>query len=75
MFTNERAVCNAVSGEPELVMAVNVLKRPIHVYQPTFHGPEHIITYGEERKADPIHLLWSGNHYDLLIPQEQRSKL
>lgn len=57
------------SGEPELVMAANVLDRPICVYQPTWTGPRHIITYGEGKKANPIHVLWSGNHYDLLVPK------
>jgi hypothetical protein len=27
--------------------------------------------YGEDllKTTEPMHLLWSGNHYDLLIPQ------
>jgi hypothetical protein len=56
-------------GEPELVMAANVLDRPIRVYQQTWTGPNHIITYGEDKKAAPVYVLWSGNHYDLLIPR------
>jgi OTU domain-containing protein 6 len=51
-------------------MAANVLQRPICVYQPRFGAaPQHIITYGEDKAATPIHLLWSGAHYDLLLPQ------
>lgn len=30
---------------------------------------EPIITYGEELGSVHIHLLWSGMHYDLLIPE------
>ncbi len=64
------------SGEPELVMASHVLQRPISVYQSGWGGPQYILTYGEEyaQAADPLHLLWSGSHYDLLLPQ-QGSKL
>lgn len=63
-------------GEPELAMAVKVLKRPIAVYQPTMTGqPQHIITYGNEYDEAPMHVLWSGAHYDLMIPVVARSKL
>lgn len=64
-------------GEPELAMAVQVLQRPIAVYSPAPQGPQHIITYGTElKKETPMHVLWSGNHYDLLIPSgTPRSKL
>ncbi|KAI8475999.1 MAG: hypothetical protein J3K34DRAFT_402622 [Monoraphidium minutum] len=56
-------------GEPELAMAVKVLRRPIAVYSPEPGGPQHIITYGEEFAKEPaMHVLWSGAHYDLLIP-------
>lgn len=56
-------------------MAANVIQRPIRVYENRFFGgPKHIITYGEDFKAKPVHLLWSGNHYDLLLPHSD-SKL
>ncbi|KXZ55075.1 hypothetical protein GPECTOR_3g231 [Gonium pectorale] len=63
----------AWGGEPEMVMAVHVVGRPITV----FHVPEQggalepIVTYGEgllESGLAPICLLWSGAHYDLLLP-------
>lgn len=58
-------------GEPELLMASRVLQRPIAVYQAAWGGPQYILTYGEEFEiaAAPMHLLWSGAHYDLLLPQ------
>uniref|UniRef100_A0A383VJM8 Ubiquitin thioesterase OTU n=1 Tax=Tetradesmus obliquus TaxID=3088 RepID=A0A383VJM8_TETOB len=58
-------------GEPELLMASRVLQRPIAVYQAAWGGPQYILTYGEEFEiaAAPMHLLWSGSHYDLLLPQ------
>lgn len=60
-----------LSGEPELLMASRVLQRPISVYQATWTGPQYILMYGEEygKTAKPMHLLWSGAHYDLLLPQ------
>jgi OTU domain-containing protein 6 len=60
-----------LSGEPELLMASRVLQRPICVYQAAWGGPQYILTYGEEyqKSAAPMHLLWSGAHYDLLLPQ------
>ncbi|GBF95281.1 hypothetical protein Rsub_08312 [Raphidocelis subcapitata] len=63
-------------GEPELAMAIHVLGRPIGVWSPGPGGPSHIITYGEESFTEPpLHVLWSGSHYDLLIPVAPRSKL
>jgi OTU domain-containing protein 6 len=52
-------------------MASRVLQRPICVYQAAWGGPQYILTYGEdyEKSAVPMHLLWSGAHYDLLLPQ------
>lgn len=77
----------APAGEPELLMASRVLRRPISVYQPGGGGlfagggsssPAHIVTYGEDllggspskqqQAVAPMHLLWSGQHYDLLLP-------
>ena len=60
-----------LAGEPELLMASRVLQRPICVYQTAWGGPQYILTYGEDlcKSAAPIHLLWSGAHYDLLLPQ------
>lgn len=63
-------------GEPELLMASQVLQRPVHVWQPAGGwlgglgggGMRHIITYGEDLPpARPVHVLWSGSHYDLLL--------
>eukprot|EP00882_Tetradesmus_deserticola_P005057 GHRQ01005328.1.p1 GENE.GHRQ01005328.1~~GHRQ01005328.1.p1 ORF type:complete len:264 (+),score=91.74 GHRQ01005328.1:81-872(+) len=61
----------AWGGEPELLMASRVLQRPIRVYQSGWGGPQYILTYGEdlEQSAAAMHLLWSGAHYDLLVPQ------
>jgi OTU domain-containing protein 6 len=58
-------------------MATHVLSRPIGVWSPGPGGPSHIITYGEEEfpSEPPLHVLWSGAHYDLLIPVAPRSKL
>eukprot|EP00879_Flechtneria_rotunda_P006027 GHRR01006339.1.p1 GENE.GHRR01006339.1~~GHRR01006339.1.p1 ORF type:complete len:279 (+),score=66.16 GHRR01006339.1:80-916(+) len=65
-------------GEPELLMTSRVLQRPICVYQPGSSSwgfgsssPQLIVTYGDEyrKAATPMHLLWSGAHYDLLVPQ------
>ncbi|KAG2430792.1 hypothetical protein HYH02_013631 [Chlamydomonas schloesseri] len=63
----------AWGGEPEMLMAMHVLGRPITVYHLTDRGLEPIVTYGEQLLdggAAPIHLLWSGAHYDLLVPAE-----
>jgi hypothetical protein len=64
-------------------MASRVLKRRIAVFAPAstpraYGGAgaspalQHIITYGEEdeeaKKGAPVHVLWSGNHYDALVP-------
>jgi|APGre2960657404_1045060.scaffolds.fasta_scaffold138567_1 OTU domain-containing protein 6 len=62
--------------------AVHVLKRPIAVYRLAAGGrPAHILTYFEEAlgAVAAVHVLWSGAHYDLLLPappaQQQRSRL
>jgi OTU domain-containing protein 6 len=54
-------------------MASRVLQRPICVYQAAWGGPQFILTYGEEfeKSAAPMHLLWSGAHYDLLVPSSK----
>lgn len=61
------------AGEPEMLMAMHVLGRPITVYHVSDRGLEPIVTYGEQLlaapgAAAPVHLLWSGAHYDLLVP-------
>ncbi|PNW88849.1 hypothetical protein CHLRE_01g047450v5 [Chlamydomonas reinhardtii] len=63
----------AWGGEPEMLMAMHVLGRPITVYHVSDRGLEPIVTYGEQLlaapgAAAPVHLLWSGAHYDLLVP-------
>jgi len=61
----------AWGGEPEMVMAVNIIKRPITVYRLSGGSVEPVVTYGEELAAGglaPISVLWSGAHYDLLLP-------
>ncbi|KAG2425396.1 hypothetical protein HXX76_013810 [Chlamydomonas incerta] len=62
----------AWGGEPEMLMAMHVLGRPITVYHVADGGLEPIVTYGEQLLQpggpSPIHLLWSGAHYDLLVP-------
>ncbi len=65
----------AWGGEPEIVMSVNLVKRPITVFRLTLAGRsvEPIVTYGEELKGTPVNLLWSGAHYDVLVPARQAS--
>ncbi len=48
-----------------MVMAANVIRRPINVWRVTPAGKaELIVTYGEEIKATGIHLLWhEAGHY------------
>mmetsp|Transcript_14638 Transcript_14638/g.38814 ORF Transcript_14638/g.38814 Transcript_14638/m.38814 type:complete len:236 (+) Transcript_14638:45-752(+) len=61
---------NVWGGEPELVMAVNVIRRPITVHHIVDGAATPIVTYGEELgMAQAVHLLWSTVHYDLLIPE------
>uniref|UniRef100_A0A7S3R4G7 OTU domain-containing protein n=1 Tax=Dunaliella tertiolecta TaxID=3047 RepID=A0A7S3R4G7_DUNTE len=64
-------ICNCRwGGEPELVMAVNVIRRPITVHHIVDGAATPIVTYGEELgMAQAVHLLWSTVHYDLLIPE------
>ncbi|GIM06424.1 hypothetical protein Vretimale_10733, partial [Volvox reticuliferus] len=61
----------AWGGEPEMVMAVHVVQRPITVYHAEDGQLAPIVTYGEHLlgAAQPISLLWSGAHYDLLVPE------
>lgn len=33
------------------------------------------LRYGEDLEEAPMHVLWSGAHYDLLVPEGPRSKL
>eukprot|EP00878_Enallax_costatus_P019177 GHUV01020223.1.p1 GENE.GHUV01020223.1~~GHUV01020223.1.p1 ORF type:complete len:187 (+),score=4.87 GHUV01020223.1:195-755(+) len=72
-LTPPNSTCQLIlpAGEPELLMASRVLKRPICVYEATWSGPQFLLTYGEDlvKTAAPMHLLWSGAHYDLLVPQ------
>jgi OTU domain-containing protein 6 len=61
----------AWGGEPEMLMASHVTRRPITVYRLVGGSAEPIVTYGEQLLASgvpPVHLLWSGAHYDLLLP-------
>ncbi|KAG2493949.1 hypothetical protein HYH03_007879 [Edaphochlamys debaryana] len=60
----------AWGGEPEMAMAVHVIRRPITVYHVTGSGVEPIVTYGDQLlgSVPAISLLWSGAHYDLLLP-------
>ena len=53
-----------------MAMAVHVVQRPITVYHLQGGGLKPIVTYGEDLlgSAPPIPLLWSGAHYDLLLP-------
>lgn len=55
-------------GEPELVVSVNIIKRPITVYRPVRGVVEPVITYGQELGRTPVSLLWGGAHYELLLP-------
>ncbi|GLI60484.1 hypothetical protein VaNZ11_002643 [Volvox africanus] len=59
----------AWGGEPEMVMAVHVVQRPIMVYHVEDGQLAPIVTYGDHLlgSAQPISLLWSGAHYDLLV--------
>ncbi|KAG1661692.1 hypothetical protein FOA52_001969 [Chlamydomonas sp. UWO 241] len=61
---------SAWGGEPEMVMAVNVVRMPINVWRITQAGAELIVSYGDEMVGVPrINLLWhSAGHYDLLVP-------
>ncbi|GIL55524.1 hypothetical protein Vafri_11091 [Volvox africanus] len=61
----------AWGGEPEMVMAVHVVQRPITVYHVEDGQLAPIVTYGDQLlgSAQPISLLWSGAHYDLLVPE------
>jgi len=54
-------------GEPEMVMAVNVIRHPLTVYRTVSGSVEPIVTYGGDLPGKVIHLLWSGAHYDLLL--------
>jgi len=58
----------AWGGEPEMVMAVNVVRHPITVWRLLRGRAEAIVTYGEELAAPHINLLWhEAGHYDLLV--------
>ncbi|GLC43468.1 hypothetical protein PLESTB_001560400 [Pleodorina starrii] len=61
----------AWGGEPEMVMAVHVVQRPITVYHVQDGELAPIVTYGDHMlgAVQPINLLWSGSHYDLLVPE------
>ncbi|EFJ50382.1 hypothetical protein VOLCADRAFT_88936 [Volvox carteri f. nagariensis] len=61
----------AWGGEPEMVMAVHVVQRPITVYHMQGGELTPIVTYGDYLlgAVQPISLLWSGAHYDLLVPE------
>ncbi|KAK9826106.1 hypothetical protein WJX81_004241 [Elliptochloris bilobata] len=59
-------------GEPELAVAADLLKRPVLVYRLSgLFGSdlEKVSEYGVGKGTDapPICLLYSGNHYDLLL--------
>eukprot|EP00879_Flechtneria_rotunda_P031079 GHRR01033922.1.p1 GENE.GHRR01033922.1~~GHRR01033922.1.p1 ORF type:complete len:122 (+),score=34.93 GHRR01033922.1:524-889(+) len=78
LLTSITLAAASPAGEPELLMTSRVLQRPICVYQPGSSSwgfgsssPQLIVTYGDEyrKAATPMHLLWSGAHYDLLVPQ------
>lgn len=58
------------AGEPEMVMAVHVVQRPITAYHMDDGELAPIVTYGDHLLSSfpPISLLWSGSHYDLLVP-------
>lgn len=62
----------AWGGEAEMVMAANIVRRPITVYQLTAMGLQPIVTYGDKFSGTTINLLWSGAHYDLLVQQKQK---
>lgn len=52
-------------------MASHVLARPITVFRPLDGGLEPIVTYNEGLaggKAPALNVLWSGAHYDSLLP-------
>ncbi|MEW5312299.1 MAG: hypothetical protein WDW38_003943 [Sanguina aurantia] len=57
------------TGEPEMVMASNILKRPISVYRVVARRAELVVTYGEGLPVKGISLLWQGAHYDLLVDE------
>ena len=65
-------------GEPELSAAPVALKRPVCVYQATARGPlggvaalKKVSAYGVDRfpTTPPVCVLFSGNHYDLLLQE------
>ncbi|MEW5302948.1 MAG: hypothetical protein WDW36_005685 [Sanguina aurantia] len=60
---------SAWGGEPEMVMASNILKRPISVYRVVARRAELVVTYGEGLPVKGISLLWQGAHYDLLVDE------
>ena len=60
----------AWGGEPEMVMAMNVLQRPIHVWRIIEDRLEPIVSYGAEefKNYASINLLWhQAGHYDALV--------
>lgn len=67
------------AGEPELSVAPEVLKAPVHVYQANAGiGPLRLITeYGAETQTDqaPVLVLFYGQHYDALLDEGNRAPL
>ena len=57
------------AGEPELLMAANVVQRPINVYRLLRTSCQVVATYGDRYTDKAIDVLWSGAHYDLLLPE------
>ncbi|GAX82379.1 hypothetical protein CEUSTIGMA_g9807.t1 [Chlamydomonas eustigma] len=62
---------DAWGGEPEMLMAANIVRRAINVWRIGPEGnAELIVTYGEELLASgqSVNLLWhEAGHYDLLV--------
>jgi OTU domain-containing protein 6 len=61
-------------GEPEIVMAMNLIQRPIHVWRIVESQVEPIVSYGvEEFGASPsVNLLWhKAGHYDCLAIEDK----
>ena len=57
-------------GEPEMVMAMNLLQRPIHVWRIVEGQVEPIVSYGvnEFASSSSVNLLWhQAGHYDALV--------
>lgn len=57
-------------GEPEMVMAMNLIQRPIHVWRIMEAQVEPIVSYGVEEfgASASVNLLWhQAGHYDCLV--------